>query len=232
MGFAGVYPSLSSSHVAQGQLVHYPVHWCIYQGDKKVPFEGYCSRLVLLLESSCSWLTGRKEDVGQIWTDFSTLGNQAMEWWCISNLGAATNVMPNAKTVLKLHRSLELLSIWNTFLFCDGSVNVCLHIQKAPSFLQTTVFVEQQSAEYPSQRLYLCCKAGCIPAEGEFQGLIMSTAHTKAICLVLLFKIVWKYPFVIPFLFILVISRLEFNVQRFTSITILHHCRSWSHKIC
>lgn len=89
---------------------------------------------------------------------------------------------------------------------------VCLHIQRVPSFLQITLFVEQQSAGYPSQRLHFCCNAGWIPEEGEFQGLIMSIAHTKVTCFVLLFKVLWKYSCGIPCLFILVISRLELMI--------------------
>lgn len=90
MGFAGVYPSLSSSHVTQRKLVHYPMHQCVYQGDKNMPFEGYCSRLVLLLQSSFSWLTDRK-----IWDRFevisSTLGYVEGYGATVHFEGGATN---------------------------------------------------------------------------------------------------------------------------------------------
>lgn len=33
-------------------------------------FLGYCRGLIPILEPPCSWLTGRKEDVGQLWADF------------------------------------------------------------------------------------------------------------------------------------------------------------------
>lgn len=88
MGFAGVYSSLASSYVAQGKLVHYPVHRCIYQGDKNMPFEGYYSRLGLLLES-CSW----QEDVGQIWTDLFHIWKSGYGVIAYFELGAATNVL-------------------------------------------------------------------------------------------------------------------------------------------
>lgn len=58
-----------------------------------------------------------------------------------------------------------------------------------PLFLQIAIFVEQQRAEDPSHRLHLCCSAGQIPEEGEFQGLTVSIIHIKVICLVLLCKV-------------------------------------------
>lgn len=68
MGFAGVYPSLSSSHVTQGKLVHYPMHQCLPRWQKYALWG-------VLQQTGPSpavffQLTDWQEDMGQVWSDF------------------------------------------------------------------------------------------------------------------------------------------------------------------
>lgn len=95
-----------------------------------------------------------------------------------------------------------------------------------PHLLQITIFVEQQRGEDPSHRLHLCCSAGRIPKEGEFQGPTMSIIEIKVICLVLCKVFVeilsWDSLFVHPCYFQIRI----YEIQKFKAVAVLHHLKA------